>query len=169
MADPGRLAPWISGLDEVAEAVAEFTPEFAAPYTGISAADIRRMARELAGEPIAAIVYTDIAKDGMMAGPNVRAMEDMATAVTTPVIASGGAGAREHFLAVFDEAHVETHVRAVEYMLIGPPNEAPAGGAGSRAAPYTTLTEAVGAATSGTVIAMAPVPVPISSSFSFSS
>ena len=48
------------------------------------------LARELADQPIAAIVYTDIAKDGMMAGPNLRAMEDMAAAVTTPVIASGG-------------------------------------------------------------------------------
>ena len=48
------------------------------------------LARELAGQPLAAIVYTDIAKDGMMAGPNLRAMEDMANAVATPVIASGG-------------------------------------------------------------------------------
>ena len=44
----------------------------------------------MSDQPIAAIVYTDIAKDGMMAGPNVRAMADMVAAVTTPVIASGG-------------------------------------------------------------------------------
>jgi len=48
------------------------------------------LARELAGEPIAGIVYTDIAKDGMMAGPNERAMAEMAAAVAVPVIASGG-------------------------------------------------------------------------------
>jgi phosphoribosylformimino-5-aminoimidazole carboxamide ribotide isomerase len=47
-------------------------------------------ARELAAEPIAGIVYTDIAKDGMMAGPNVEAMAEMAAAVDVPVIASGG-------------------------------------------------------------------------------
>ena len=35
------------------------------------------LAKELARQPIAAIVYTDIAKDGMMAGPNLRAMADM--------------------------------------------------------------------------------------------
>jgi phosphoribosylformimino-5-aminoimidazole carboxamide ribotide isomerase len=48
------------------------------------------LAQELAAEPIAGIVYTDIATDGMMAGPNVVAMAQMAAAVTVPVIASGG-------------------------------------------------------------------------------
>ena len=43
-----------------------------------------------AGEPLAAIVYTDIATDGMMAGPNVAAMADMQAAVDLPVVASGG-------------------------------------------------------------------------------
>lgn len=49
-----------------------------------------RVARELSGLPLSAIVYTDIAKDGMMEGPNVQAMAEMANAVSTPVIASGG-------------------------------------------------------------------------------
>ena len=48
------------------------------------------LATELSELPIAAIVYTDIAKDGMMAGPNLQAMAEMASAVTTGVIASGG-------------------------------------------------------------------------------
>ena len=48
------------------------------------------LAQELAEEPIAGIVYTDIAKDGMMEGPNVNAMAEMAAAVAVPVIASGG-------------------------------------------------------------------------------
>ncbi len=33
-----------------------------------------RAGRQFAGEPIAAMIYTDIATDGMMAGPNVAAM-----------------------------------------------------------------------------------------------
>ncbi len=41
-------------------------------------------------EPLAAIVYTDIATDGMMSGPNVAAMAEMQRAVRVPVIASGG-------------------------------------------------------------------------------
>jgi phosphoribosylformimino-5-aminoimidazole carboxamide ribotide isomerase len=40
--------------------------------------------------PLAAIVYTDIAKDGMMSGPNILALAEMVRAVRLPVIASGG-------------------------------------------------------------------------------
>ncbi|MFI4877133.1 MAG: HisA/HisF-related TIM barrel protein, partial [Blastopirellula sp. JB062] len=40
--------------------------------------------------PIAAVIYTDIATDGMMAGPNVAAMAEMKAAIRFPVIASGG-------------------------------------------------------------------------------
>lgn len=40
--------------------------------------------------PLAAIIYTDIATDGMMGGPNVQAMSEMQRAVRLPVIASGG-------------------------------------------------------------------------------
>ena len=50
-----------------------------------------QLAQEIAlREPIAAIIYTDIARDGMMSGPNVEAMEQMQRAVEIPVIASGG-------------------------------------------------------------------------------
>jgi phosphoribosylformimino-5-aminoimidazole carboxamide ribotide isomerase len=48
------------------------------------------LARQFAAEPLAAIIYTDIASDGMLAGPNVAAMADMQAAVALPVIASGG-------------------------------------------------------------------------------
>lgn len=49
-----------------------------------------RMAQQLADLPLAALIYTDIATDGMLAGPNVPAMAEMAAAVPLPVIASGG-------------------------------------------------------------------------------
>lgn len=48
------------------------------------------LAREFAGDPIAAIVYTDIATDGMLSGPNLSAMGQMQAAVDVPVVASGG-------------------------------------------------------------------------------
>jgi phosphoribosylformimino-5-aminoimidazole carboxamide ribotide isomerase len=48
------------------------------------------LARQFADEPLAAIIYTDIASDGMLAGPNVEAMAAMQEAVAVPVIASGG-------------------------------------------------------------------------------
>ena len=48
------------------------------------------LARQFAEEPIAAIVYTDIATDGMLTGPNTDAMIAMQKAVDAPVVASGG-------------------------------------------------------------------------------
>jgi phosphoribosylformimino-5-aminoimidazole carboxamide ribotide isomerase len=48
------------------------------------------LARQFAAEPLAAIIYTDIATDGMMAGPNFSAMAQMQAAVDVPIIASGG-------------------------------------------------------------------------------
>jgi len=48
------------------------------------------LAAEWMHEPLAAIVYTDIARDGMLAGPNLAAMAAMQRAVSLPVVASGG-------------------------------------------------------------------------------
>ncbi len=48
------------------------------------------LARQFAAEPLAAIIYTDIARDGMLQGPNLAAMAEMDAAVEVPVIASGG-------------------------------------------------------------------------------
>ena len=48
------------------------------------------LARMFAGEPLAAIIYTDISRDGMLQGPNLPAMAEMKAAVNIPVIASGG-------------------------------------------------------------------------------
>jgi phosphoribosylformimino-5-aminoimidazole carboxamide ribotide isomerase len=43
-----------------------------------------------ANDPLAAIIYTDIATDGMLQGPNVEAMREMQASVSLPVVASGG-------------------------------------------------------------------------------
>jgi phosphoribosylformimino-5-aminoimidazole carboxamide ribotide isomerase len=48
------------------------------------------LARQFAGEPLAAIIYTDIATDGMLGGPNLAAMRQMIDTVDVPVVASGG-------------------------------------------------------------------------------
>lgn len=55
-----------------------------------SATSAMELARHFDKEPLAAIIYTDIATDGMMAGPNVAAVAAMQSAVRVPVIASGG-------------------------------------------------------------------------------
>ena len=48
------------------------------------------LARHSADWSLAAIIYTDIARDGMLAGPNLAALAEMSEAVTLPIIASGG-------------------------------------------------------------------------------
>ena len=48
------------------------------------------VAREFARWPLYAIVYTDIARDGMLGGPNLDGLAALAAAVPVPVIASGG-------------------------------------------------------------------------------
>jgi phosphoribosylformimino-5-aminoimidazole carboxamide ribotide isomerase len=48
------------------------------------------LARQCATWPLAALVYTDISRDGMLEGANVEAMAELAVAVPLPVIASGG-------------------------------------------------------------------------------
>ena len=48
------------------------------------------LARLFESEPLAAIIYTDISRDGMLQGPNLAAMSEMKAAVKIPVIASGG-------------------------------------------------------------------------------
>jgi len=48
------------------------------------------VARRHAGLPLAGIVYTDIARDGMLSGPNLPALAEMVRGATLPVIASGG-------------------------------------------------------------------------------
>lgn len=56
--------------------------------------EIRRSAVEVAEAvsewPLAAIVYTDIGRDGMLLGPNIEAIRDLASLSTVPVVASGG-------------------------------------------------------------------------------
>ena len=51
------------------------------------------LAKTLENEPLAALIYTDIATDGMLQGPNCAAMREMASAVRLPVVASGGVSA----------------------------------------------------------------------------
>jgi phosphoribosylformimino-5-aminoimidazole carboxamide ribotide isomerase len=48
------------------------------------------LARRCALWPLAGLVYTDISRDGMLAGPNLEALAQIAAAVSVPVIASGG-------------------------------------------------------------------------------
>lgn len=52
--------------------------------------DAIEFAKEMESCGASGIIYTDIARDGMLTGPNIAAMSKMVEEVTIPVIASGG-------------------------------------------------------------------------------
>ncbi len=86
---PGRVAV---GLDARAGRVAT---RGWAEDTDMQVTDLAR-AFEDAG--IAAIIYTDIDRDGAMAGPNIAATEALARVVKVPVIASGGVSSMDDLI-----------------------------------------------------------------------
>ncbi|TWU16920.1 1-(5-phosphoribosyl)-5-[(5-phosphoribosylamino)methylideneamino]imidazole-4-carboxamide isomerase [Allorhodopirellula heiligendammensis] len=55
----------------------------------VTAIELAKTLREQTAN-IAAIIYTDIAKDGMMQGPNFEGLAEMAAATDIPLVASGG-------------------------------------------------------------------------------
>ncbi len=59
-------------------------------WTQDSPQQLLEFAIEAAKLPLAVIIYTDITKDGMMAGPNLERTKEIVQAVQLPVIASGG-------------------------------------------------------------------------------
>jgi phosphoribosylformimino-5-aminoimidazole carboxamide ribotide isomerase len=64
-------------------------------WTEMSELSALELAREFEDAGVAAIVYTDIARDGMLAGPNLEATAALAEAVGLPVFASGGVSSME--------------------------------------------------------------------------
>ncbi|MDU9004908.1 1-(5-phosphoribosyl)-5-[(5-phosphoribosylamino)methylideneamino]imidazole-4-carboxamide isomerase [Sedimentitalea todarodis] len=60
------------------------------------------LARSFEDAGVAAIVYTDINRDGAMQGPNIDATAALAHAVSIPVIASGGVSSLEDLIALRD-------------------------------------------------------------------
>ena len=60
------------------------------------------LARAFEDAGIAAIIYTDIDRDGAMGGPNIAATEALARAVSVPVIASGGVSSMEDLTRLKD-------------------------------------------------------------------
>jgi len=65
-----------------------------------SSTEATALAQRFSASGIAAIISTDIATDGTLAGPNLEALRAMAEASAVPVIASGGIGTLEHLLSL---------------------------------------------------------------------
>jgi phosphoribosylformimino-5-aminoimidazole carboxamide ribotide isomerase len=60
------------------------------------------LARAFEDAGIAAIIYTDIDRDGAMGGPNIAATEILARAVSVPIIASGGVSSMDDLMRLKD-------------------------------------------------------------------
>ncbi|WP_136650415.1 1-(5-phosphoribosyl)-5-[(5-phosphoribosylamino)methylideneamino]imidazole-4-carboxamide isomerase [Paracoccus aeridis] len=108
----------VENPDLVAEAAAAFPGRIAvgidarggrvatrgwAEQTGIAATDL---ARRFEDAGVAAIIYTDIDRDGAMQGPNVAATHALARAVSIPVIASGGVSSLADLIALRDAGSI---------------------------------------------------------------
>ena len=74
-------------------------------WAEVSELQASELARRFEGDGVSAIVYTDIARDGMMQGVNVQATVAMANASSIPVIASGGITDMDDIRALLASAH----------------------------------------------------------------
>ncbi|MFC6688115.1 1-(5-phosphoribosyl)-5-[(5-phosphoribosylamino)methylideneamino]imidazole-4-carboxamide isomerase [Jhaorihella thermophila] len=90
---PGRVAVGIDARD------GRVATRGWAEETDVDATDL---ARSFEDAGVAAIIYTDINRDGAMAGPNVEATAALARAVSIPVIASGGVSRLADLIALRD-------------------------------------------------------------------
>ena len=93
---PGRVAVGIDAKDGFVA-----TDGWAA-VSSLSAADL---AARFADAGVAAIIYTDIARDGMLGGLNLAQTAALASASAIPVIASGGVGSMDDLRALQTLAH----------------------------------------------------------------
>lgn len=59
-------------------------------WAEVSNVNVIDLARQFQGDGVQSIIYTDIARDGMMQGVNIEATKALAEAIDIPVIASGG-------------------------------------------------------------------------------
>ena len=94
-AHPGRVAVGIDARDGMVATEG---------WAETSALEAEELARRFEGAGVAALIHTDIARDGMLGGVNVEATVALARAVAVPVIASGGIGSLEHLAMLRREA-----------------------------------------------------------------
>ncbi len=80
-------------------------------WTRATETTARELADALAGAGVAAIVYTDIDRDGVLGGPNIEATVALAKGLPVPVIASGGVSTIDDITAL--RAHEKDGIAGV--------------------------------------------------------
>ena len=92
---PGRIAVGIDARDGFVATEG---------WAETSAMTAVELALHFEGAGVVAIIFTDIARDGMLGGLNLDRTLDLAGRISTPVIASGGVGSLDDILALRDRA-----------------------------------------------------------------
>jgi phosphoribosylformimino-5-aminoimidazole carboxamide ribotide isomerase len=100
---PGRIVVGIDARDGLAATEG---------WSEISAMPASELGLRFEDAGVSAIVYTDIGRDGMLSGLNLEQTLDLATKLTTPVIASGGVGSLDD-LAALRQAAAGTRIEGV--------------------------------------------------------
>jgi phosphoribosylformimino-5-aminoimidazole carboxamide ribotide isomerase len=105
---PGRVAVGIDARDGIV------ATEGWAESSGVPALELA-LRFEDAG--VAAIIYTDIGRDGMLSGLNIEATLELASRLGTPVIASGGVGSLDDLNRLVEGA--ETAPGRIDGVIVG--------------------------------------------------
>lgn len=90
---PGRIAVGIDARDGYAAIKG---------WTEVTQEKASILVKRFDGIGISAIIYTDIKRDGMLVGPNIKAIKELASSTDIPVIASGGVSGIEDINRVLD-------------------------------------------------------------------
>jgi phosphoribosylformimino-5-aminoimidazole carboxamide ribotide isomerase len=109
---PGRVAVGLDyrvGADGVAEAQAQ-------GWLAGSGRSVVELLELWAGEPIGAVVVTEVDRDGTLEGPNVAGLAALLLQTELPLVASGGVGATQD---LFQLAHLEAQGRRLSGAIVG--------------------------------------------------
>ena len=95
---PGRI---VAGIDAKGGKVA------ITGWTDVTSESAMEYAVRISSYGIAAVIYTDIDKDGMMEGPNIPRITEMASAISVPLVVSGGVSSLEDVRKILKVGNVE--------------------------------------------------------------
>ena len=81
-------------------------------WTNVTDIEAKTFARELQDLGVKKLIFTDTSRDGALRGPNFEAIEDLASSIEIPVIASGG-------ISTLDDIRKIKKIEGVEGCIIG--------------------------------------------------
>lgn len=95
---PGKI---VAGIDAKAGKIA------IRGWTDVTAQSAVECGKRIADYGVSALIYTDIEKDGMMNGPNLVRIEEMANAIQVPLVVSGGVSSLQDIRQIMSLKNIE--------------------------------------------------------------